>query len=266
MTSRKAVRTAPQSRNRLSATCGLFLGALLAVVWHAPAAWVGTVLADATNQRISLNQAQGTVWQGSAVLVFKGGSGSTDVARLPGRISWHLLPTWLGLRGNVGISCCAQHPWRISAQAKWGGADVSLNAPSLNLPASVLAGLGTPWNTLGLQGQLLFSSESLHLSIREGRLALAGQAQLDVSQAHSRLSTLRPVGSYRVSLDGGDVPRIHLSTLEGALQLSGNGQWLGQRLRFSGEARALEGQEPALQNLLNIIGRRQGARSIITIG
>jgi general secretion pathway protein N len=37
-------------------------------------------------------------------------------------------------------------------------------------------------------------------------------------------------------------------------------------LRFRGEATAAEGDEGALDNLLNIIGRRQGARSVISIG
>ena len=48
--------------------------------------------------------------------------------------------------------------------------------------------------------------------------------------------------------------------------LSGNGQWVGKRLRFTGEASAAPGREAALANLLNIIGRRSGARSIITVG
>jgi general secretion pathway protein N len=37
-------------------------------------------------------------------------------------------------------------------------------------------------------------------------------------------------------------------------------------VRFRGEAVAAPGDEPALNNLLNIIGRRNGARSVISIG
>jgi general secretion pathway protein N len=37
-------------------------------------------------------------------------------------------------------------------------------------------------------------------------------------------------------------------------------------VRFRGEARAAEGSQAALDNLLNIIGRRQGERSVISIG
>ena len=54
----------------------------------------------------------------------------------------------------------------------------------------------------------------------------------------SRLSTLSPMGSYRLTLHGGPSPSLELSTLEGSLQLSGQGQWVAQRLRFSGVASA----------------------------
>ena len=54
--------------------------------------------------------------------------------------------------------------------------------------------------------------------------------------------------------------------LAGDLQLSGQGQWVGSRLHFRGEASASPEREAALSNLLNILGRRQGARSIITFG
>jgi general secretion pathway protein N len=37
-------------------------------------------------------------------------------------------------------------------------------------------------------------------------------------------------------------------------------------VRFRGDAHAAPGAEAALANLLNIIGRRDGARSVISIG
>ncbi len=97
-------------------------------------------------------------------------------------------------------------------------------------------------------------------------IRIAGRAELTAQRVSSRLSTLRPMGSYRLALQGGDVPTLTLSTLEGHLQLSGSGQWVGNRLRFAGEASAAPEREAALSNLLNIIGRRSGARSIITVG
>jgi general secretion pathway protein N len=78
------------------------------------------------------------------------------------------------------------------------------------------------------------------------------------------------LGSYRVQLSGSsgsnESATLQLSTTNGPLQVNGQGQWVGPKLRFRGEAAAAEGSENALNNLLNIIGRRQGTRSIITIG
>jgi general secretion pathway protein N len=50
------------------------------------------------------------------------------------------------------------------------------------------------------------------------------------------------------------------------LLLNGSGSWGAGGLRLRGEATAAEVDQPALANLLNIIGRRDGARSLISIG
>jgi general secretion pathway protein N len=74
------------------------------------------------------------------------------------------------------------------------------------------------------------------------------------------------MGSYRFSLTGGTPVTLALTTLQGSLQISGSGQWVGGQLRFNGEASAAPEHQAALSNLLNIIGRRNGARSIIKVG
>ena len=74
------------------------------------------------------------------------------------------------------------------------------------------------------------------------------------------------MGSYRLTLSGGPTPALKLETLEGSLQLTGNGQWVGGKLRFDGVASATPERQEALANLLNIIGRRDGARALIKIG
>ena len=93
-----------------------------------------------------------------------------------------------------------------------------------------------------------------------------GVAELTLSQLASPLSTLRPLGTYRLRVQGGDTMAVSLATLEGGLQLSGNGQWANGRLKFKGEARAQPALEAALSNLLNILGQRQGAISILELG
>ena len=122
------------------------------------------------------------------------------------------------------------------------------------------------WNTIQLQGTLALQPQGLALRWQADHLALQGRLQMDALQMRTRLSPLQAVGSYRLLLQGGEAPTLALQTLDGALQLQGQGQWQQGRLRFDGEARAAAGREDALANLLNIIGRRDGARSIIHLG
>ncbi len=255
-----------EARPWVAAAVGLAAGCMISLVALLPARLAVEPVRSVTQGRVNLQEVNGTIWRGSAVVVLRGGSDSADSARLPGRVDWVVRLGLTGAGVALNADCCTREPWAIRVSPSWGGVDVGMRIPASTIPAQLLAGLGTPWNTLGLQAQLDLRSESLSLGVRQGRLAMTGAAQLDVVHAHSRLSTLKPVGSYRLVLSGGDVPSVKLSTLEGALQLSGDGQWIGQRLRFSGVASAQPEQEAVLQNLLNIIGRRQGARSLISIG
>jgi len=246
---------------------GALLGGVPAAVAFAPAAWLADPIARATGGQLLLLQPRGTMWTGSAQLVLTGGSASQDRAALPGRIGWQLRPTWTGLDAQLQASCCTPQPVRVAVQPRWRGAQVALSDSQSQWPAALLAGLGTPWNTLQPQGQLVLQTTGLTATWAAGRMALSGRAQLDARGVSTRLSTLRPMGSYRLTLQGGEVPEIALGTLDGHLLLSGSGQWVGNRLRFAGEASAATPErEAALSNLLNIIGRRNGARSIITVG
>ena len=245
---------------------GMALGALLALVLFAPARWLAAGLERASGGRVVLDDPSGTIWTGSARLLLAGGRGSNDVAALPGRIGWRLRPAWGGVDTELSADCCTDEPLPMSARLRWGGAELRIGNQRTHWPAAVLAGLGTPWNTLQIDGNLLLSTQGLSVEWNEGRLAVAGRAELTASRLSSRLSTLKPMGSYRITLTGGSPSTLQLDTLEGALQLTGTGQWIGSRLRFSGTASAAPEREAALSNLLNIIGRRSGARSIITIG
>lgn len=248
------------------AAAGLLGGLLLAVLLFAPARWLAAAVAAASHERVLLLNPRGTVWNGDAQLVFSGGAGSQGATVLPGSLRWQLHPRGWGLGMTLQADCCTPQPLQLQLQPRWGGAALTVSDGQSGWPAAVLTGLGTPWNTVQPSGQLMLSSQGLRLDLVQGRLSIKGAAQLDVIDLSSRLSTLRPLGSYRLTLQGGDQPRLDLSTLGGSLQLSGQGLWVGSRLRFEGRAQAAPEREEALSNLLNIIGRRNGAQSIITLG
>jgi len=245
---------------------GAVLGLLLGLVLFAPASWLASTVERLSGQHVLLSEPRGTVWAGSARVILTGGPGSTDAAALPGRVAWDLQPRWDGVAAALRAECCTTQPIPVRARWRFGGPSVQVGDATSQWPASVTAGLGTPWNTLQFDGDLRLSTQGLSVEWSEGRPVIAGRAELVALRVASRLSTLRPMGSYRITVQGGTPATLRLETLEGSLQLSGSGQWVGQRLHFRGEASAAPDREGALANLLNIIGRRSGARSIISIG
>jgi len=248
-------------------------GALVAVAAFAPAAWLAAGVASATEQRLMLADARGTVWAGSAVAVLTGGEGSRDASALPGRLNWSLSLQGLGLSVALRQACCINGELRLSVRPGWSRLRLELPPGQGVLgqwPAAWLTGLGTPWNTLQPTGSMQISSPGLSLESVQGRWRFNGRADVELQGMASRVSTLDVLGSYRISLArdaaSADGATLSLSTLSGALLLSGNGQWAASRWRFLGQASAAPGSETVLNNLLNIIGRRQGALSLISIG
>lgn len=252
------------------ALLGGLLGLWVALIAGAPARWLGAAVRWATQDRVQLLSERGTVWSGSAVLVLSGGAGSQDRRALPGRMAWDWGLGLAGLRLMLRAECCTPEPLQWELRASTQGLGLQLRDQQSHWPLALLAGLGAPWNTLQAQGQVHWQSTGLGWHWRSGRLLWQGQTSLQVQQLTSRLSTLQPMGSYALALQGSAAgtatPDLTLSTLQGPLRLQGQGQWQGQRLRFGGEAWADEGAEAALSNLLNIIGRRDGPRSLLSLG
>ena len=263
------------------ALAGAVMGALVALLAFAPAAWLARALASATEGRFLLADARGSVWSGSAVAVLTGGPQSRDASALPGRLEWQVSPRWNGLELRLRQPCCLNGSASVRLTPAVGGLAAWLSGEPGWIgqwPSAWLAGLGTPWNTLQLGGALRLVSPGLTLRSAQGRWWVEGGADLELLAVSSRLTPLDRLGSYRLTLtaDPADLAgladlgkagpsRLTLSTQEGALQLSGNGSWGPDGLRFRGEARAAS-DDTVLTNLLNIIGRRDGARSVISIG
>lgn len=257
---------------------GALIGLLIACIVFAPASWLARALASASGGHLLVVDTRGSIWNGSGVLVLTGGAGSRDASALPGRLRWKMSPKFqgwgLGLQLAAQQDCCVNGELLLGIKPGFGRLELSVDTRAdwlARLPAGVLAGLGTPWNTLQLGGSLRLSARDLKLESVQGRWRQFGELQLDLLNLSSRVSTVAPLGSYRLTVTAdpstAGVSSVRLQTLEGALQLSGAGTLnSGGKSRFVGEAGAAPGREEALNNLLNIIGRRQGARSVLTIG
>jgi general secretion pathway protein N len=256
------------------AAAGGCTGALLAMLAWAPASWLAYAVGSATGERVQLADARGTVWSGSAVLLLSGGPGSRDASALPGRLRWEIgLSPALAAQLRVQHPCCQEAPAVLGLRAGIGTWALTLPAQPTGLgvwPAAWLEGLGTPFNTLQMSGTIRAGTTGASLEWAEGRLRMQGSVQFEFADVSSRIVAVDTLGSYRLVLAGGaaqpDAPELSVQTIQGPLQISGSGRWTGSRLRFAGEASAAGGSEAALNNLLNVIGRRDGARAVISIG
>ena len=240
---------------------GCLMGVLITTLVYAPAQWLANSIAAISDDRVLLQAPRGTVWQGSAHMVLSGGQGSAGAMQLPSRISWALAPTGLG----VTVQLRAPTALRLTvALNSLSSASWTIETPQLALPAEVLTGLGSPWNTLQLAGTLTLQTQPAQplsgtWSTRLGLQNLAGMATLDATDMHTALSTVRPLGNYRATLQGATF-KLETPQADAALQLSGTGvvgQSAADKTYFVGEAIAAAGKEAALSNLLHIIGQKQ---------
>lgn len=252
---------------------GAVVGTVIALIAFAPAAWLAGAVASATQQRLLLSEARGTVWSGSAVPVLTGGSQSRDASALPGRLEWSVGLKGLGFEIRARHACCLNGTVALQLRPGWARSTITLVPPKDGWigqwPSAWLSGLGTPFNTLQLGGSVRLTSPGFTVESVQGRWLVQGSAAMELMNVSSRLSTLDELGTYRLTVTanpGNSGAQLALSTAQGPLQLTGNGIWGPSGVRFRGEARAAEGNDAALSNLLNIIGRRDGARSVISIG
>jgi general secretion pathway protein N len=244
---------------RPSALLGIVCGALFALVAYAPATWLAGAIAQASQQRVLLQNTIGTVWSGSAHLVLSGGSGSADAMQLPTRLEWKITPQLWGVQLQIQSACCTtQSPIQLTINRQNDHWQWQLDAKSVVLPAQWLVGLGAPWNTLRMTGTLTLQAQTLQGQIKQGKLvSLTGQASLQGTQIQTALSTIKPLGNYTAQLNN---QTIRLGSTDGsALMLSGRGQISESGFQLQGEALAEKGREDALGNLMHVIGQRQAS-------
>jgi len=232
------------------------LAAAITVLVFLPASWLGPMVERQTGGRLTLGDAQGTLWRGSAFLGGAAGEGGAVTPLLPGRFSWRLSP--LVLFGQVSMELANEkalaQPVRISGSwAQW-----QVSAGELLLPAEGLAGLGAPLNTLAPSGVIKLSWNLLDIARQDQMVAVQGRTVLSLTDMGSRMSPVKPLGSYELAMDWrGQQADLNLRTVRGALLLSGSGTLQNGRLRFSGQAQAADGYEDTLGNLLNLLGQRR---------
>ena len=273
-----------QGRALSWAISGALVGLLFALVSLAPAFLLSLALRLITHEQVLLLRPLGTVWMGSAQLALSSGPKSQQALGLPTRIEWNISPLWLGAGDqNAGVlshlktdpltlllelqaPCCLEQSFSLTLKPEGLGLTITPQNAEIKLPAHWLEGLGAPWNTLQPKGLLSLQTHNVQVLLDHHAVTAKGVLELKIDQLSSRLSTVKPLGSYRVLFNAQSSPQIELSSLaESRLILKGQGQWTGGRLHFEGLADTAPADEETLSNLLNVLGQRNGHQASLKI-
>lgn len=217
----------------------VFLITLLAL---APSTLMGFALERASGGQLMLARTQGSLWQGSGILLFKNTSGIRSL----GAYRWHFQPWKATLRLQAG----EYEPMTLQLRPLLARLDV--DHLRLDLPAALLEVAAPQLHPYRLQGALQAQADHLELDAQ----GMLGQISVDWLHAASGLSPIAPLGDYRIILNGdGRNLEASLGTQGGKLQLQARG-YLDpvQGVQISGTAQAAAGAEDELNELLHYIG------------
>ncbi len=251
------------------------LVALVTMLSFAPASVADWGLKLATQGRVRLADASGSVWQGQGRVVLvdiaaeaeRERQGKTEMLPLPGvlipgNIRWQIqvLPLFIGRLQVHARHESMNQPLEISGTFQ----SPRFSGGSIRLPDVNLSRLGSPWSTVQPTASLAVSWQPFEIVNGQAK----GQATIELRDVASALTPVRPLGAYRLDIDGrqNDVT-LKMTSLEGPLRLTGDGLFNPrQGVRFTAWAEVDESERLKLQPLVSLLGRRDGSRTMIKIG
>ena len=232
--------------------CALGVSFALALAALAPATLLDARLDQASGGRLRLAAAEGSLWSGAGWIELRDGEGRAGVAK---RLAWRVLPESL-LRGAL-VAEVALDPDARPFRATLSPSSIELAGAVAHVPAAAL-GLGMPsLAAFGLSGEVRVDIARLSL----GRGRIDADATLQWRAAGSALTPISPLGAYEVRIQAaGSSVHAVLRTLEGPLQLEGDGAWSnGAPPRFLATARVPAQHREQLSPLLRLIAVERGA-------
>ncbi len=223
---------------------------------YAPAQLLGSLLGQLTGNRLGLAAAQGSLWKGNANLLLNDIDARDPPVDL-GKVSWDSQPLQIfSGRFSVSLSWNEGPPFWITLDPS----RLHVEHAVFNLNTEFVPLLVPTLKASQLGGQLAIRCQNFSVT----RSEILGQIEIDWNQASAPLSTVSPLGSYQVTLEGqGNALDIRVKTQgEGPLILQGNGRWSNSEgVHFVGTAEAKPTSKAQLQELLRVMGNETPAGS-----
>ncbi|MBB5017885.1 hypothetical protein HNQ59_001155 [Chitinivorax tropicus] len=216
---------------------------LLFLVSTAPASLLPMVLDKVLPGRIGLIGLSGSIWQGHAQQL------TLDGQVLADKLDWSL-SAWRLLTGRLGIDLQAtQGKAKVVADTD----SILLKETQLSLPLPLLGQVVKPIGLYQLTGQGALNTQQFEWD----RGVASGELVIEWRQAASGMVSLPTLGDYRLEAKAG--PRGFsgkVSTLSGALNVSGDGTWSQKEgLSVHLQLRPDPAQAAVLRPLLSVAGQ-----------
>lgn len=237
----------------------LIIFSLMVMIVNIPVSWAKNIIAERTNCKVILLSPQGNFWSGSTSLgVSKknsGGNCESPIFMTEG-FHWDTSCQPLSIKCSVIVTSPSLGK-ELRLTLFNNGMTISEN--EMSLPLKMLEDLGAPWNTLKIDGQSELRWSSIDLKDTSSK----GQVNVDLINLKSALSTISPLGDYRITIDLSPMSTFQVRTLKGALEIKGQGQIKTNGIEFKGEAKALPENKESLIGLLSVLGKNQGDTTLL---
>jgi general secretion pathway protein N len=227
---------------------------LLFLIIEMPAAWFAWGLNRYTGGVVRLDPIAGSLWEGSGRLVIYY---PQTVPHDFGNAEWRINPLWLITgRVQVGLQTNKQD-MKVKTTFSLGKGAIALKDTAATFPATSISDLYQPAIMIGPQGQIRLTTSDLVF----GQQNVQGDAALEWLAATSSLSSVQPLGDYRLDITGaGKTANLKLTTLRGDLELTGQGQWqlANGQIQITGMANSQK-REKELESLMQLLGKDMGS-------
>ena len=236
----------------LYAIFGLVFYFLFLIV-EMPASWFAWGLNRYTQGTVRLDPIAGSLWNGNGRLVIYYPQTTPHDF---GRAEWRINPLWL-LTGRIQLSLQTSNQDRqIKTTLGIARNSFTLKDTDIAVPATFIAQLYAPLSLINPRGKVRINTAELMFAPEK----VEGTAVLEWLNAGSGLSSVQPLGDYRLEITGAEKnATLKLTTLRGDLEFTGQGQWQTKtgQVQFTGSALPRE-RTAELEPLLKLFGEDRG--------
>ena len=226
---------------------------LFFLIIEMPASWFAWGMHKYSRGAVQLDPIAGSLWHGDGRLLIY--YPRTTPHNL-GNVQWRINPLRL-FTGQIQTNWRTDSPdMHVNATLRLGAGKFTLLDTEAALPAQAATAFYPAASLISPEGQLRIQISKLTMD----RNGITGGGDIQWQNAGSSLTSVHPLGDYRLEITGaGKSAKLKLSTLRGALELTGQGSWqiANSHIQFNGLANPRE-RSGDLAPLLNLLGDDQG--------